>query len=636
MSNTFTKYIFTLILTGVSCVPLMQAQEVDTFDEINTDYSLKDFYLSKYLQFYTDKEALEMEMLDTIPFSPSDIPDSVYIERLLNMRSSVNLRYNDKVRRYIEVYVFKRRRQMQVMLALSNYYFPIFEEALDQQGVPTDLKYLAIIESALNPYAKSRMGAAGLWQFMYRTGKMYDLNVDANIDERYDPTKASQAAAVYLKDLYTTFGDWSLAIAAYNCGPGNVHKAIRRAKGKTDFWQIYNYLPRETRGYVPAFVGASYAMQYYREHGIYPPEDLVPMITDTIMFNQNISMAQMASVLNVPPRVLRDLNPQYRNDIITANQNACAFKLPVDLLIPFIENKDTICALTNNLLLASTDKIQEERKTAQIVYVVKKGDNLAAIGQKFNVQVSQIREWNDLSNNLIHPTQKLVIYTKSTKYAPIAAELSKPISVLDANEGDPLAKTEAKNENVVEDSNVEELEREPAQPMMTSSHTKPLSSMNTVGSKPKVNPTTVSSTEVRPTTKTQTAQVDQLKTTQPAQSKQVAVDNKSTSSPSVAPKPKNNVQTVATNKAAAKPNTNKVALKSESGNMRSKVNTVQARNTASTNAKIIQHKVVKGETLFSIARKYQGSNIQEIIRLNNLQKSGNLIFSGQVLRIPVS
>ncbi|MEG2666999.1 MAG: lytic transglycosylase domain-containing protein, partial [Bacteroidales bacterium] len=282
-ANNFTKESFNLF----------ELTQINVQNDSTEEDLLNDFFLSKYLRFF-DREYRESPagsmyfqerggLQGEIPFYSN--PDSVYKARLggLSKNCVVKLPFNDKVRNYIDVYVNKRRKQVNVMLALSQYYFPIFEDALLTNGVPTELKYLAIIESALNPKAMSRMGASGLWQFMYQTGRMYDLKITTKVDERYDPVKASNAAARYLKDLYNSFGDWTLAIAAYNCGPGNVNKAIRKAKGKTDFWEIYPFLPKETRGYVPAFIGATYVMNYYKEHGFYPPQNSMPILTDTLM-----------------------------------------------------------------------------------------------------------------------------------------------------------------------------------------------------------------------------------------------------------------------------------------------------------------------------------------------------------------
>lgn len=373
---------------------------------------LDEFFLSSQLRFFDKNYRKESdtarvqerpELKGQIPYYNE--PDSVYRARLENLNENfvVKLPYNQKVRNYIDVYVNKRRQQVDVMLALSQYYFPIFEQAMERNGVPQELKYLAIIESALNPRAVSRVGASGTWQFMYQTAKMYDLQINQTVDERFDPTKASDAAARYLKSLYDNFGDWVLAIAAYNCGPGNVNKAIRRAQGKTDFWQIYPFLPRETRGYVPAFIGATYVMNYYKEHGFQKPLD-IPLLTDTLMVSQDLNLNVVAQKLDIPIQVIRDLNPQYKRDIIPGNTDYYSLRLPVNFVVKFMENETDIYADSGNVV---------PTMPARFPYRVRKGQTLSGIAAKFNVSVSSIKEWNNLRTSTIYPNQILYIYTDS-------------------------------------------------------------------------------------------------------------------------------------------------------------------------------------------------------------------------------
>ncbi len=371
---------------------------------------LEEFFLSRELRFFdknskknpdTTQVQERPELSGEIPYYNE--PDSVYKMRLEGLSESlvVKLPYNQKVKNYIDVYVNKRRQQVDVMLALSQYYFPIFEQAMERNGVPQELKYLAIIESALNPRAVSRVGAAGSWQFMYQTGKMYELKIDNNVDERFDPDRASDAAARYLKALYDNFGDWILAIAAYNCGPGNVNKAIRRAQGKTDFWQIYPFLPRETRGYVPAFIGATYVMNYYREYGFNTPLN-PPLLTDTLMVTHDLSLSVVADRLNIPIQVLRDLNPQYRRDVIPGNTDYYSLRLPVNFTVRFMENEEDIYADTNNRIPLTPTRFP---------YRVQRGQTLSNIAAKFRVKVSDIMKWNNLRSSTIYPNQILYIYS---------------------------------------------------------------------------------------------------------------------------------------------------------------------------------------------------------------------------------
>lgn len=243
--------------------------------------------------------------------------DSVYAKRLYDLPTVMELSYNQVVKNHIEMYAGRRRDQVSYMLALGEYYFPMFEEALDREGMPLELKYLPVIESALNPTAVSRVGATGLWQFMLKTGKGYGLEVNSLVDERRDPYKSTQAAVKYLKDLYTIYGDWNLVIAAYNCGPGNVNKAIARSGGKRDYWEIYNRLPRETRGYVPAFIAANYIMNHYADHNICPAGAYgSELALDTVHVNEEMHFEQIAGVLNMPVSEIKRLNPQYKKDII--------------------------------------------------------------------------------------------------------------------------------------------------------------------------------------------------------------------------------------------------------------------------------------------------------------------------------
>jgi membrane-bound lytic murein transglycosylase D len=306
---------------------------------------------------------------------------------------------------------------MEYMLGVGAYYFPIFEQALDAAGLPIELKYLPVIESALNPKAYSVAGASGLWQFMYGTGKVYGLVGNSLIDERRDPIKATNAAVRYLRDLHNIYNDWSLVIAAYNCGPGNVNKAIRRAGGKRDYWAIYPYLPRETRGYVPAFIGATYAMTYYKEHGICPAKIEMPMVCDTVMLNERLHLSQVAEVLGVDLSVLQSLNPQYRKDIIPGNGTPYSLCLPQGHVDGFITLKDSILKHkadsfnVNRVVVipAQGDPYYRAGKGAigKGVYVVKKGDTLSGIAKRRKVSVATIKKWNNLKSDRIYIGQRL-------------------------------------------------------------------------------------------------------------------------------------------------------------------------------------------------------------------------------------
>ena len=266
-----------------------------------------------------------------------------YVDRLYRMPTIMEMNYNDVVQKFIDRYSGRLRHSISYMLGASNFYMPIFEEALEAYQLPLELKYLPIIESALNPKAVSRVGATGLWQFMLATGKQYGLQVNSLVDERRDPVKSSYAAARYLSDLYKIFGDWNLVIAAYNCGPANINKAIHRANGDKDYWQIYPYLPKETRGYVPAFIAANYIMTYYSQHNICPMTTRLPAQNDTILVNRNIHLEQVAEVMGMNIDLLRSLNPMYRRDVVPGATELSPIRLPQSEVGRFIDLQDSIC-----------------------------------------------------------------------------------------------------------------------------------------------------------------------------------------------------------------------------------------------------------------------------------------------------
>jgi membrane-bound lytic murein transglycosylase D len=256
----------------------------------------------------------------------------------------MELPYNDIVRKYIDQYTNKQRSSVAYMLGAGNFYVPIFEEVLDKYGLPLELKFLPVIESALNPVAKSKVGATGLWQFMLATGQRYGLEVNSLVDDRCDPIKSSDAAARFLKDLYKIYGDWSLVIAAYNCGPGNVNKAIRRAGGVKDYWQIYPYLPSETRGYVPAFIAANYIMNYYCEHNICPMSTKIPIATDTVVVTRDVHIDQIIAYCNIEKESIKSLNPQYKTNIIPGSSEPRVLRMTQQAILEFTENEDSIYA----------------------------------------------------------------------------------------------------------------------------------------------------------------------------------------------------------------------------------------------------------------------------------------------------
>ena len=340
----------------------------------------------------------------------------LYIERLQKLPYVMEMPYNDIVKKFIEMYLQKPDK-VEYMLGLGQtYYFPMFEEALERYGVPLELKYLPVIESALNARATSRAGAAGLWQFMVPTGRLYGLEVNSLVDERRDPLKASDAAARYLRDLYNIYQDWHLVIAAYNCGPGNVAKATRYAGGgKKDYWQIYPYLPSETRSYVPIFIAANYVMNYYREHNMCPMQPTVTVATDTIMVDKRINLQQVSELLNISLDELRFLNPQYRQDIVPGNIKPYPLVLPFNQLSAYIDNRDTIPLHRAAELVANRAEVQPAQYNPSsdgrvTYYKVRSGDTLGGIAARYHCTVNQIKRWNGLRGSMIRIGQRLKIY----------------------------------------------------------------------------------------------------------------------------------------------------------------------------------------------------------------------------------
>ena len=359
------------------------------------------------------QEASEYDM-DAVHFT-SKVTDEELMRRLQAMNAYITIPFNETVKNYMILYSEKMPRHMQAMMGRSLYYFPIFEEKLAKYGLPLELKYMAIIESNLNPTAESKAGAMGIWQFMYRTGKLYGLKINSFMDERLDVEKSADAAARYLRDAYSVFGDWNLAICSYNCGSGNVVKAIKRADGKMDFWSIYPYLPRETRGYVPAFIGAMYAFHYAKEYGLQPADMGMPAKVDTFEIRRNLHFKQINEVVGVPLETVKLLNPQYTHDIIPGNSGTCILNLPYAWTGPFLAADQDSLYLhrAGELLNAQVLKnIEESGGETRITYKVKSGDYLGKIAQKNHCTVAQLKKWNHLRSDKLRIGQILYIYRR--------------------------------------------------------------------------------------------------------------------------------------------------------------------------------------------------------------------------------
>lgn len=403
-----------------------------------TDSLLNIWYLHKTIN---DNNSEDYNM-DSVVFQ-SNVPDSVYIERIKAMNSFITLPYNSIVRNYIILYSEKMQERMSKVLSLSAYYMPIFQQIFNEYDLPEELKAMAVIESCLNPTAVSRAGAKGMWQFMYGTAKRYGLTINSFVDERLDPVQSAHAAARYLMDSYQIFGDWNLAIASYNCGAGNVNKAIRRS-GSRNFWDLYPYLPRETRGYVPAFVGALYTMKYYKEHGITPDPIIMPSAVDTFRINKMLHFKQVEELVGLPVEELRNLNPQYRHDIVPGNEKEYTITIPFNYVNSFIDHEQEIYTHKADIYFnpVTIKKIKEGGDGQRIVYKVRNGDVLGKIAMRYRVSVNSIKKWNNLKSNNIRVGQKLVIYSG----------VKEP-----ANSSQPAAKSTAKttSDTTAQPSNVD-------------------------------------------------------------------------------------------------------------------------------------------------------------------------------------
>lgn len=402
------RLLYILLLTGI-LVPATRANDSTNLLTIDTVES--PIFFDEALAWLDTTECLS----DTII---AELPDSIYKQRLQALPFVIEVPYNEVVRRYILRYVKYSPRQLAALQRKAEYYFPIFENILAKHDLPYELCYMPVIESALNPQARSHMGATGLWQFMPATGKKYGLEINSLVDERMDPIRSTEAACLFLKNLYGIFQDWNLVIAAYNCGPGNVNKAIHRAGGKRDFWSIYPFLPSETRGYLPIFIAASYAMNYAQEHGICPADPLPTMAADTIITTHRQHLKQIADNMDIPLAELRRLNPQYPRDIIPGGKSY-AICLPIEKAGMYIDLQDTILAYrAEELIHNRRDEIELLHRTSVnggysingvTYYKIKEGDTLGGIAKKFRVSVKQLKAWNGLKSDMIRAGKTLKI-----------------------------------------------------------------------------------------------------------------------------------------------------------------------------------------------------------------------------------
>lgn len=441
------KIFITLVTAGLS-LSALQAQSILSLKESITDNAIvlpesfetdtHKMMQNWYLQNYT--------VLDrNVEFRPdASVTDQELIERLAKIPAEIEMPFNSVVKSYINTYTQRRRTLVENMLGMSLYYMPIFEQALEREGLPLELRYLPVIESALNPDAVSRVGATGLWQFMLPTARGLGLEISSVVDERRDPVRSSEMAAKYLKELHAIYNDWSLAIAAYNCGPGNVNKALRRAgEGKKDFWDIYAFLPAETRGYVPAFIAANYVMTYYGEHNISPALARRPIITDSVHVKRRVYFQQISDVLDIPVEEIRILNPQYRKDYIPGDLKPYPLVLPSQQVYCYIMSEDSIVAhnaekYSRRYVVEPADGSVNTREDGDYIitertkyHKVKSGETFTSIARKYGVTVASIKSVNKIKKLRRGTTIKIVTTERTPKPKEIA-ETPEPVVFADS------------------------------------------------------------------------------------------------------------------------------------------------------------------------------------------------------------
>ncbi|MGM9802889.1 MAG: LysM peptidoglycan-binding domain-containing protein [Muribaculaceae bacterium] len=571
--------------------------------ETDTKALMNNWYLKNYtvLDSYVENSKTE------------EVSDELYIKRLSALPTEIEMPYNQIVRTYIEMYTERRRTLVEEMLGLSLYYMPIFEQALEKEGLPLELKYLPVIESALNPDAVSRVGATGLWQFMISAAKGFGLEVNSLVDERRDPYRSSEKAAAFLKNLYNIYHDWSLVIAAYNCGPGNVNKALRRAGGTgKDFWAIYPYLPKETRGYVPAFIAANYVMTYFKNHDISPSLAMKPLLTDTVMVNERIHFNQISKVLNMPIDELRVLNPQYRRDVIPGNTHSYSLCLPVNQVYSFIMSKDSILNYRTDLYGKrevvepatindnNDDQITGvegvdftyENQTVTKYHKVARNETLASIARKYGVTTSSIKRANGLKKSSVKRGQSLKIVTTQRVKVPI----EKP---------EETATDELLTQNVTDEQNIT-TEMQEAAPQTEQPAETPVSEPAPVA---------------KPEQKSNSASSDGITT-------------------------KHTVRSGETLAKIASDNGITISQLKEANNLSSEVIkagqvlTIPSSNATTKPAKQQQpatsrYAVRKGDNLAKIAKSHNVT-LEQLRQANNMSETDNDIRVGQVLNIPVA
>ncbi len=593
--------------------------------DTDTHELMKNWYLQNYAILDADVESR----------SVGETSDEVYIKRLKAMPTIIEMPYNKVVRSYIDRYVKRSRTLVEQMLGMSLYYMPIFEAALEKEGMPMELKYLPVIESALNPDAVSPAGAAGLWQFMVGTGKGMGLEVNSLVDERRDPYRSSEKAALYLKDLYRIYNDWSLAIAAYNCGPGNVNKALHRSgKENADFWDIYNYLPRETRGYVPAFIAANYVMTYYKYHNISPSLARKPLITDTVTVDRRITFSQLANVLNIPASELAALNPQFRQGVIPGNNHPYRLTLPAQQVYSYILSEDSI-ANYHKEAFAQRDVVEPGGRsmtageyTAQRsgyysgdtqTHTVGRGETMSSIASAYNITSEQLMAMNDLTSSRVRRGQRLKV-PASSSYAGSADEADDMVAQqFDSDDTDrPAVTTEEDRKREEEQyAEVKKVQKEAStKPPYKGSYTVDVSDYSQRSSRKKQE-TTHSVTPSRPVSVSSSSSSSSAPASAVSKSRTRTAKQKEAE-----PEPK---KTSRTTTATAKPTQKAVPQPKKSRTAKQPAAAVPPKPT--------EHEVKKGESLTKIAEQ-NGVSVSELKKANNIKGDGDMIKAGDNIKIP--
>ncbi len=641
--------LFTLIIAGVSAISsfaaphptLLSIKETITDNAIvfpeSFETDTKEMMQNWYIQNYTVLDA------DVEKRSSNDVSDAEYIKRLKAMPTVIEMPYNQVVRSYIDMYVKRRRTLVETMLGMSLYYMPIFEQALEKEGMPLELKYLPVIESALNPEAVSRVGATGLWQFMIGTAKGLGLEVNSLVDERRDPYRSSDKAAKYLKTLYNIYNDWSLAIAAYNCGPANVNKALRRAgsdKEKKDFWDIYPYLPKETRGYVPAFIAANYVMTYFKYHNISPGLAKKPIVTDTVSVGKRIHLQQIASVLNMPIEEIRVLNPQFRRDVIPATaERRYALALPSQQVYSFIMSEDSIVNF-NRAQYAQREVVEPaeyksesynngytyETRLVTKYHKVRKGETLSKIARKYGVTTSSIKQANGMKRNSVSRGQVIKVSVYQKVKVPRKVEQTKDdvkdpnVEVEDNTINDANVTTDAAD-NEIDDEEEEAVEQKPLK--STKSSTK-------AATKQDKKKEQTSRDNATPTKKSSSGKAEKTEKSSSNKKAVKETDDKASTKSSGKKATAEKAEKASSKKSAKEATDDKSASKSSKNN--SKKDSSKKETSKEKAASASSHKIKKGETLSEIAEKYPGVSVADIRKANNIK--GTDIRAGETLVIP--